>query len=188
MKFIVLASVIVFVESIRTNRKLLCWAASSTCSLYECNTFRGGIHQAMKTEYKSHNRVPTLEEYRAVCVAVGWEKDINFGVVEASLEQSLFGVVIQHQDGIVGMGRVVGDGKIYFYIQDVAVMPEHQGKGVGGLIMEEISNFLKNNAPEKSFVGLFASQGKEQFYTQYGFQQHEGMTGMFGVVHEGKIK
>ncbi|MBW5448096.1 GNAT family N-acetyltransferase [Cohnella sp. CFH 77786] len=142
----------------------------------------------MSKEYKTIKRKPTIAEYKNLCNAVGWTEFINFDVAEESLDQSLFGVVIQHEDEVIGMGRVVGDGKIYFYIQDIAVMPEYQNKGIGKTIMEAILEYLIGNAPEKSFVGLFASKGKESFYKKYGFNKHDGMTGMFGVVHRREIK
>ncbi|WP_307203189.1 GNAT family N-acetyltransferase [Paenibacillus harenae] len=141
----------------------------------------------MSREYNVLDRTPTFTEYKKLCAAVGWEDYMNFEVAEDSLKQSLFGVVIQYGDEIVGMGRVVGDGKIYFYIQDIAVKPEHQNKGVGNKIMAAIQKFLKENAPEKSFVGLFAASGKESFYNKFGFNKHEGMTGMFGVVHNSEL-
>ncbi|MUG85422.1 GNAT family N-acetyltransferase [Paenibacillus timonensis] len=106
---------------------------------------------------------------------------MNFEVADLSLSQSIFSVVVEQKGEVVGMGRIVGDG------QDVAVDPDHQGQGVGRQIMESLVNYLKENAPEKAFVGLFASQGKEAFYRQYGLNDHEGMTGMFGVVVGRKI-
>lgn len=142
----------------------------------------------MRNEYKILKRMPAIEEYVKICNAVGWKDYMNFEVTEDSLNQSLFGVVIQFQDEIVGMGRVVGDGKIYFYIQDIAVLPEHQNKGIGHVIMTSITEYLKAEAPEKAFIGLFAAQGKESFYTKYGFNKHEGMTGMFGVIHDSEVK
>lgn len=132
--------------------------------------------------YRLLRRVPTLAEYKRLCDSVGWNDFINFDVAEDSLKQSLFGVVVQYKDDIVGMGRVIGDGRIYFYIQDIAVMPEHQNKGIGHLIMKEITDFLKTSAPDKAFVGLFATEGKESFYNKFGLNEHEGMTGMFGVM------
>lgn len=92
----------------------------------------------MENEHLSVRRTPTIEEYKNLCSAVGWSDFMNFDVAEESLNQSLFGVVIPYKDEIVGMGRVVGDGNIYFYIQDVAVVPEHRNKGVGSMIMGEI--------------------------------------------------
>ncbi len=142
----------------------------------------------MKKEYRVIRRTPTLAEYKAICSAVGWADVMNFEAADGSLKNSLFGVVVQHQNEIVGMGRIVGDGCVYFYIQDIAVIPEHQSQGVGRLIMGAITGYLEKNAPEKSFVGLFSAEGKETFYRKYGFQNHQGMTGMFGVIREGEIK
>lgn len=142
----------------------------------------------MSEQYKLIKRLPTVEEYTYICNEVGWKDYMNFDVVEDSLKQSLFGVVIQYQDDVVGMGRVVGDGYIYFYIQDIAIIPVHQSRGIGKLIMTSIIEFLKEKAPEKAFVGLFSAQGKESFYNKYGFKRHEGMTGMFGVILDGQLK
>ena len=132
--------------------------------------------------------MPTLSEYIKICSAVGWQDYMNFEVAESSLKQSLFGVVVECDDEAIGMGRVVGDGKIYFYIQDIAVIPIHQKKGIGNMIMAAITEYIRLNAPEKAFVGLFAAMGKEPFYNRYGFNAHDGMTGMFGVVYEGEFK
>lgn len=142
----------------------------------------------MNNEYITLKRMPTIAEFKKLCNAVGWNDYMNFDVLKESLNRSLFGVVIQYKEEIVGMGRLVGDGQIYFYIQDVAVAPEHQNKGIGNTIMTTIIEYLKENAPEKAFVGLFAAKGKESFYNKYGLNKHEGMTGMFGVVHESVIK
>lgn len=141
----------------------------------------------MKEKYVTIHRLPTVNEYKKISDAVGWTDFMNYEVIGQSLKQSLFGVVVQYYDEIVGMGRVVGDGQIYFYIQDIAVMPQHQGSGIGNFIMDAITAYLKEHAPEKSFVGLFAAKGKEPFYNKYGFNKHDGMTGMFGVVHGSTI-
>ncbi|WP_027339843.1 GNAT family N-acetyltransferase [Halonatronum saccharophilum] len=142
----------------------------------------------MREGYKKIIRLPTLEEYKKICIGVTWEEYMNFDVAEAALEQSLFGVVIQYKNKIVGMGRVVGDGNIYFYIQDVAVLPEHQNKGIGKLIMNSIIKYLEDNAPEKAFVGLFAANGNESFYKRYGFNKYKEMPGIFRVINKSKSR
>lgn len=141
----------------------------------------------MNSEYTTTARMPTVTEYMQLCHAVGWTNFMNFDVAEQSLKQSLFGVVIQYKDDVVGMGRVVGDGSIYFYIQDIAVDPEHQNRGIGSMIMNSIMAYLTQHAPEKAFVGLFSAHGKESFYNKFGFNKHEGMTGMFGVIQGNKL-
>jgi hypothetical protein len=73
-------------------------------------------------------RAPTPDEYARMRASVGWnEVDAN-GVV-AGLSSSLYAVVLERDGDAVGCGRVVGDGGIYFYLQDVIVLPERRGRG-----------------------------------------------------------
>ncbi|MEX1030375.1 MAG: GNAT family N-acetyltransferase [Paenibacillaceae bacterium] len=68
------------------------------------------------------------------------------------------------------------------YRQDVAVVPEHQSRGVGKQIIETLLAYIKKNK-YNAFIGLFASEGKDKFYEHYGFGNHSPeMTGMFTVT------
>jgi len=138
----------------------------------------------MDNIYQIRKRVATLQEYSDLCTQVGWKDYMNLAVAEASLKQSLFGVVIEYQNETVGMGRIIGDGSIYFYIQDIAVSPNHQKKGLGDMIMKTLMEYLKSHAPDKAFVGLFANQGTQKFYNKYGIQAYQGMEGMFTVINK----
>ena len=40
------------------------------------------------------------------------------------------------------MGRIVGDGAIICYVQDLIIRPEVQGEGIGGLILETLKKFV----------------------------------------------
>jgi len=73
---------------------------------------------------------------------------------------------------IIGMGRIVGDNAMYFYIQDIIITPEFQRQHIGSNIMTSIMHYLEKNAPFKSgaFVGLMASPGLSYFYKKYGFE------------------
>lgn len=134
------------------------------------------------SQYRIVDRAPTLTEYREICTAVGWEALMNFAAAEASLRNSLHHVVALSGEQVVGMGRIVGDGAIYFYIQDLAVRPEHQHHGVGGMILSRLLDYLKHNAPGKAFIGLFAASGTQPFYERHGFGQYAALTGMFQVI------
>jgi GNAT superfamily N-acetyltransferase len=131
------------------------------------------------------DRLPTPEEYRALCTAVGWGEVIDFAAAPASLAGSLFGVVALEEGRTIGMGRLVGDGAIYFYVQDVAVDPAHQGRGVGTAILARLVDHATAAATNEAFVGLFAAAGSERLYRAHGFERHDGMTGMFRVVGRG---
>ncbi|MGD2041175.1 MAG: GNAT family N-acetyltransferase [Anaerolineae bacterium] len=136
----------------------------------------------MSPAYRIVERVPTLHEYRDLCMAVGWKGVMNFEAAKTALPNSLYGVVAMQGTRAIGMGRVVGDGAIFFYVQDVAVHPEHQGQGVGKRLLEQLVRYLKDVAPEKAFIGLFAARGTNPFYEQFGFRAWPEMTGMFQVV------
>lgn len=132
--------------------------------------------------YQLVERIATIEEYQRLCTAVGWEGVMNFEAARDALPNSLYGVVVECAGEAIGMGRVVGDGAIFYYLQDVAVMPEHQGKGVGRRIVSQMVEHIKRVAPEKAFIGVFAAAGREAFYERYGFKDWEALTGMFQVV------
>ena len=70
---------------------------------------------------------------------------------------------------LIGMGRIVGDGAMYFYIQDVIVDPSYQGTGVGSVLMDHIENYLSVATQKGATIGLLAAKGKEAFYIRYGY-------------------
>jgi ribosomal protein S18 acetylase RimI-like enzyme len=136
----------------------------------------------MVNPYQIIARVATIGEYRNLCTAVGWAEVMNFEAAKTALPNSLYGVVAIYEDKVVGMGRVVGDGAIFYYIQDVAVLPQHQGKGIGKAIVSQLVAYIRECAPPQAFLGVFAAQGKESFYQRYGFHEDPVLTGMFQVI------
>lgn len=129
-------------------------------------------------------RVPTPAEHRLLAESVGWGHAFDWAAMPASLSASVAGVVVTYDGRPVGMGRVVGDGVFYFYVQDVAVVPEHQGHGIGTVIVESLVEQVEQVAPPKSFIGLFAAGRAASLYERHGFAAHPGMTGMSRVVPE----
>jgi ribosomal protein S18 acetylase RimI-like enzyme len=111
---------------------------------------------------------PSIEEFIALRYKIGWG-ETDFEMAKNSLVNSLFHVVIRDQSSIIGMGRVVGDGSMYFYIQDLVVDPDYQQQGIGRTLMTEIERYLSDVAKKGSTIGLLAAKGKESFYSHYGF-------------------
>lgn len=127
-------------------------------------------------------RLPSVEEHLMLWTSVGWG-EVNTKMTAASLAGSVYGLTVRHEDKTIGMGRIVGDGHMYFYIQDIAVLPEYQGQGIGQTIVEALLDYIQSHSESGAFVGLFASHGNDTFYERYGFRNHApGMTGMFRVV------
>jgi GNAT superfamily N-acetyltransferase len=121
--------------------------------------------------YRLERRPPTARELRALNDAVGWtDLPGSDDAVARGLAASLFGVVVLTTAGeTVGSARVVGDGGVYFYVQDLMVAPAHQGRGLGDLLLDEVFAYLERAAPAGALVGLMAAQGKADFYARRGF-------------------
>jgi ribosomal protein S18 acetylase RimI-like enzyme len=133
----------------------------------------------MSAPIRIEHRLPTPEEHRRLAEAVGWGHAFVWARLPQSLEGSLWGVVALAEDEVVGMGRVVGDGVMYFYIQDVAVLPSHQGQGVGNAVMRALLDRIEPLAP--AFVGLFATDAAMPLYQRLGFTGGD-MRGLFQVI------
>jgi GNAT superfamily N-acetyltransferase len=97
--------------------------------------------------------------------------------VRRALPASCYAIHILHQEEVVGMGRIVGDGVLNFEIVDIAVAPAHQGKGIGRLIMEDLMSWLSIHAVRGSYVSLIADV--PELYSKFGFKsvgpKSEGM-------------
>lgn len=116
---------------------------------------------------------PSANEFVTLRQLVGWGT-LNESLAQASLECSLFTVSAYLNQELIAMGRVVGDGYMYFYIQDVIVHPKYQGLGLGEGIMEHIESYLASNCRPGATTGLFAAQGKEGFYRKYDYMERCG--------------
>lgn len=127
------------------------------------------------------DRLPTADEHRRIAEAVGWSHAFAWEFLPASLAGSTAGVVALDGEEVVGMGRLVGDGVSYFYVQDLAVLPSHQGEGIGTLLLRRLLDHVRNTAPAPAFVGLFSTGEGAALYTREGFAPGD-MTGMFRLV------
>jgi GNAT superfamily N-acetyltransferase len=123
----------------------------------------------MRTGYHILPLKPTGGQLLALRQAVGWKNPRSPGDLQAGLDGSLFAVCAYFGRELVGTARVVGDGRTVFYIQDVVVLPEHQGKGVGKAMMERVMKYIARAACEGAVMGLMAAAGKEGFYERFGF-------------------
>jgi len=63
---------------------------------------------------------------------------------------------------VVGMGRVISDGASDGYIQDVVVLPEFRGRGIGRTIIRRLTD--RCVAAGLTWIGLVAEPGTQKFY------------------------
>ena len=113
-------------------------------------------------------KLPTPAEYNILRAAVGWSEYAE-EVIARSLPNTLFCLCAYQNDRIIGMARVIGDGGLVFYIQDVIVLPDYQLRGIGTQMMDRVMAYIEAHAHHNTIIGLMSARGKEAFYEKYGF-------------------
>ncbi|VFQ45400.1 GNAT family N-acetyltransferase [Desulfoluna butyratoxydans] len=128
------------------------------------------------------HRLPSIEEYQKLRDLVGWwETDLI--ATEIALNNSLFSVVAMEGETVIGIGRIAGDGGLYFYIQDVIVQPNCQSKGIGKAMMKELMTWVRQTAKPGSYIALMSAPGLEAYYEAFGFKMRKSdAPGMFQVI------
>lgn len=113
----------------------------------------------------------SVEEFCNLQEAVGYGKP-NEKQIEISLKNSIYILSVEADKKIVGMGRLVGDNARIFYLQDIFIHPDYQGRGIGTAIVIRLLSYIENIKLEDSniMVGLMAAKGKEDFYKRFGFK------------------
>lgn len=126
------------------------------------------------------NSTPTAQEYNLLRELIGW-KAVSDELANVSLDKSIYSVTLRNESQIIGMARIISDGALFYYVQDVIVHPEFQGNGYGHKLMECIEQYLDENAQEGSTIGLFSVTGKESFYSRYAYLERDGEKFGYGM-------
>lgn len=87
--------------------------------------------------------------------------------LEKAFSNSMFKCFLLESGKLVGVGRALADGIDCSYICDVAVLPSHQGAGIGKRIVEKLVKLSKGH---KKII-LYTYPGKEPFYLKLGFKR-----------------
>lgn len=138
----------------------------------------------VKYEYNSL----TAEELSNFRNIVGWGYTPVYQA-EKALKNSLMTVTAVDRDKILGIGRLVGDGALIWYIQDVIVLPEYQKRGIGTMIIESLLDYVDNNSLSDTVitVGLMSAKGKEAFYQKFNFRIRPNDINGAGMILNRKI-
>lgn len=84
-----------------------------------------------------------------------------------TFSNSMFKCFVYDSGRLVAVGRALADGKDCSYICDVAVLPGHQGLGIGKQLVSKLIEFSQGH---KKII-LYAAPGKEPFYRKLGFKR-----------------
>jgi len=110
----------------------------------------------------------TPEEYIFLRKECAWS-DPGPEDAATALDNSLV-VFTKRIDGkIAGTIRIVGDGRICFYIQDLMVAQSFRNQGIGRELFSLAMDYLDQHAAHNAFIGLMAAKGVEPLYEKFGF-------------------
>ena len=129
-----------------------------------------------------------VDTYLKIRDKVNWKK-LTYEQAKKALDNSLYTVVAIEDEKVLGMGRIVGDGAVICYVQDLIIVPEAQKKGVGTMIMKKLREYVESvqfDGTEMMF-DLMCAKGRERFYEKLGFTARPTETlgpGMIQYVHK----
>ena len=120
-----------------------------------------------------HNEL-TAEEFCELWASV-WGEPPSLAQTRLAMEHTLFRVSVFDGERLIAMARMIGDMGLDYYIKDVVVHPEYQGKGIGRLLIGELLHFIQAHGIPGSaiFVELCAEPDKMPFYEKLGFDTNE---------------
>jgi ribosomal protein S18 acetylase RimI-like enzyme len=87
--------------------------------------------------------------------------------LKVAFSNSMFKCFVYDSEKLVAVGRALADGRDCSYICDVAVLPSHQGLGIGKQVVSKLVEFSQ----EHKKIILYAAPGKEPFYRKLGFKR-----------------
>jgi ribosomal protein S18 acetylase RimI-like enzyme len=89
------------------------------------------------------------------------------GLLRTAFTNSMFRCFVFDDGRLVGVGRVLADGVDSAYLCDVAILPSHQGRGLGREIVARLVGLARGH---KKII-LYSVPGKEGFYARLGFRR-----------------
>jgi GNAT superfamily N-acetyltransferase/uncharacterized glyoxalase superfamily protein PhnB len=146
----------------------------------------GGPREASRdlpAEVRIESRLPTWPEMETLIHAVGWARSANFETAPRVLEMALCGAVALVEGQAVGCAFLTGDNAGLYYVRDVIVHSDWQGRRIGTALMQVLMEYLRAHAPEGALVGLYTGSHLHDFYAQFGFRgPNSGLYGMTQVL------
>ncbi|MBO7452453.1 MAG: GNAT family N-acetyltransferase [Clostridiales bacterium] len=126
------------------------------------------------SEYTIKHNELKAEEFIELWESV-WGDGPSLEQTKLAMDNTLFRVSVFDGDKIIAMSRMIGDKGLCYYIKDVIVEPEYQGKGIGRMMIDELLKFVDDNGIKGTgiFVELCAMPDKIPFYEKFGFESNE---------------
>jgi len=115
------------------------------------------------------SEIPDGDQFWELFQTTGWNE--NYQLSPEELVQALrssWYMLGAYDDGrLVGFGRLVSDGILHAMIYELIVLPDYQGQGIGGKMLEKLVKKCQQAGVRD--IQLFCARGKREFYEKRGF-------------------
>ncbi|MCH3986811.1 MAG: GNAT family N-acetyltransferase [Lachnospiraceae bacterium] len=108
--------------------------------------------------------------YLSLRESVGWIR-LTRAQAQKALAGSLEVFTVFDGERPIGMARLVGDGAVVSYVQDLIIVPEYQGQRIGSLLLDTVTRYVRENMlpGTRMMFDLMCRKGMEEFYLKHGF-------------------
>jgi len=111
-----------------------------------------------------------VDTYLYLRQQVNW-KTLTYNQAHCAIENSAYNITVYEEDKPIAMGRIVGDGAVISYIQDLIVIPSAQGEKIGSQLLEKLIEYVQTITEEgtEMMLCLMCAKGRENFYKHHNF-------------------
>ena len=111
-----------------------------------------------------------VDTYLYLRQQVNW-KILTRNQARGVIHNSVYILTVYEENKPIAMGRIVGDGAVISYIQDLIVIPSVQGEKIGSKIIEKLIEYVRSITEEgtEMMICLMCAKGRENFYKHHRF-------------------
>jgi catechol 2,3-dioxygenase-like lactoylglutathione lyase family enzyme len=115
--------------------------------------------------------IPTTEELTQLMVSVGWVRPDDNNPANIPPILNAYTVIAKNKtdEKIIGCAYLLTDNAGFYYMKNVIVHPDWQGKRIGTAMVQKLDDWLKQHAAANSMVALHTGPQLAPFYRQFGF-------------------
>lgn len=133
------------------------------------------ITQATKEEIEFILSHAISSTYDATQMEISEEKAV--AMLQGVLDKGGFYLIAKEEDGTITGWILLGKNTDYFtdqtygFIYEIYVLPEHRGKGLSKLLINEGNAYWKSQGYDEVRLNVFASNFAKEIYKKMGFEE-----------------
>ncbi len=110
---------------------------------------------------------PAATEFRTLYLATGWGSPTEEHCARALAGSWAVCSARDAEGALVGVGRMISDGAMHAYVNEMIVREDARGAGVGAEILRRLVALAASAGVTQ--IQLFAARGRAPFYARHGF-------------------